>query len=100
MVHDGETQQENIMNENDREKPGSQEYAPENPMAEQKSATPDPDRTDPATLPITEEEISMQDAEFRGEHKISPDHAEPVRVTQTSNDNYIEGKYIDVGGGD
>lgn len=92
------------MNENEPEKTQKegQQNAPENPMSESKSVLPDPDRTDPATMPTAEEEIdtTVQDSEFRGEHKISPEHAEPVRVTETSNDNYMDGKYIDVGGGD
>jgi|GEM_PF-2571686 len=79
-----------------------QGYAPENPMSQERSAPPDPDQTDPASLPSATEELELpvQESEFRGEHKISPDHAEPVKVTETSNDNYIEGRYIDVGGGD
>ena len=77
-------------------------YAPANPEAQTKSSPPDPDTTDPATLPsVTEEaELPVQQSQFGGEHKISSDHSEPVHVTKTSNDNYIEGKYIDVGGGD
>lgn len=75
---------------------------PENPGINGKADLPDPDLTDPSTLPSMADEIDdpVADTRFGGEHAISPDHAEPTDVTKTTNDNYIEGKYIDVGGGD
>lgn len=76
--------------------------APANPGAAAKSALPDPDITDPANEEKIDDEIDVpvEQADFSGEHHISSDHAEPTAITGTSNDNYIEGKYIDVGGGD
>jgi hypothetical protein len=81
---------------------GDRSAAPSNPGIGDKAELPDPNQTDPAMLPTVAEEIdeSMQDTRFGGEHSISPDHAEPTDVTKTTNDNYIEGEYIDVGGGD
>jgi len=74
---------------------------PANPDMDGKGNLPDPDRTDPSTLPRLSEEIDKPvDETNLGEHRISGDHAEPTDVTRTSNDNYIEGKYIDIGGGD
>ncbi len=67
-----------------------------------KGQRPDPDVTDPSTLPTTEEEArtSISEKGFSTEHSINRDHAEPTELTHTSNDNYVESKYIDVGGGD
>ena len=75
---------------------------PANPGAEEKARVPDPDRTDPVDLPTTGEQIDapVQETPFAGEHRIGEDHAEPTDVTNASNDNYIDGEYIDVGGGD
>jgi hypothetical protein len=67
-----------------------------------KSQQPDPDRTIPGTLPSVIEEITepLPESTFSGEHDISRDHSEPTGVTGTTNDNAIDGEYIDVGGGD
>jgi hypothetical protein len=63
---------------------------------------PDPDQTNPATLsaPQDEIELPLEDGRFTSEHSIGPDHAEPTTETGMTNDNYIDGEYIDVGGGD
>ncbi|MEO5928336.1 MAG: hypothetical protein ABIR47_00245 [Candidatus Kapaibacterium sp.] len=92
--------------DNEQHDPAKQQDAPDskpaNPGINNKAERPDPDVTDPATLPTDAEEVELpvKDSRFSGEHAISPDHAEPTDVTGTSNDNYIEGEYIDVGGGD
>lgn len=67
-----------------------------------KGQRPDPDVTDPGTLPTTLEEArtSISEKGFGAEHSINRNHAEPTELTDTSNDNYVESKYIDVGGGD
>lgn len=96
------------MNDNNEQNPVDSsrkeqgKYAPANPESQANSAPPDPDTTDPSTLPtrMEEAELPVQESQFASEHKISSDHAEPTNITKTSNDNYIEGKYIDVGGGD
>jgi hypothetical protein len=87
---------------NDEKKVDDEMPKPENPGIDGKAELPDPDITDPAELPTNAEELEQpaEKSNFRGEHKISRDHAEPTNVTETTNDNAIEGKYIDVGGGD
>jgi hypothetical protein len=68
----------------------------------EKATPPDADRTRPGTVPSSIEEATqpMEESTFASEHSISRDHAEPTKVTGTTNDNAIEGEYIDVGGGD
>src|SRR3954468_9304548 len=100
--------QEDIMNPNDEKneerRAGDDEKmpTPANPEIDGKAELPDADRTDPAELSTIAEEMeeSLEESRFGGEHAISPDHAEPTDVTKTTNDNYIDGQYIDVGGGD
>ncbi|MDB5035343.1 MAG: hypothetical protein JWQ98_2584 [Chlorobi bacterium] len=92
--------------DNEQHDPAGKQSAPDsepaNPGINGKAERPDPDVTDPATLPTDTEEVGLplEDSRFSGEHTISTHHAEPTDVTGTSNDNYIEGEYIDVGGGD
>ena len=68
----------------------------------EKATPPDADRTRPGTLSSSIEEAGkpLEESTFTSEHDISRDHAEPTKVTGTTNDNAIEGEYIDVGGGD
>ena len=67
-----------------------------------KAGLPDEDRTEPGTLPTTEEQAREGTGEVSNvqEHHTGRDHAEPTDVTGTTNDNAIDGEYIDVGGGD
>jgi hypothetical protein len=77
--------------------------SPTNPIdAPEKAKAPDADRTRPGTVPSPIEEATkpLEESTFTSEHDISRDHAEPTDVTGTTNDNAIEGEYIDVGGGD
>src|SRR5512133_857943 len=67
-----------------------------------KAQPPDENHTRPGSLPGALEEADgpFEAATFSHEHRISRDHAEPIDVTETTNDNAIEGELIDVGGGD
>jgi hypothetical protein len=74
---------------------------PANPsIVPEKAEAPDADRTDSATLPDEAEEAStpIDESTTASEHTIGRDHAEPTDVTGTTNDDYIDGEYIDVGG--
>ena len=76
---------------------------PANPIdVPEKAALPDADHTQPGTVPspVDGAREPLEESTFTSEHDISRDHAEPTRVTGTTNDNAIEGEYIDVGGGD
>jgi hypothetical protein len=80
-----------------------EEASPANPIdVPEKATPPDADRTVPGTVPSPIEEAAepLEESIFTSEHDISRDHAEPTKVTGTTNDNAIEGEYIDVGGGD
>jgi hypothetical protein len=93
--------EENRDREEPRDKGVEDTDMPANPGINGKADPPDPDRTDPATLPTNADELDDPVSETRfGEHNIGPDHAEPTDVTGTTNDNSIDREYIDVGGGD
>lgn len=90
------------MDQNNEQSRQQEHATPKNPGSTEKAQRPDPNLTDPSTLPTTADEAGtpLNETKFGDEHSINADHAEPVKVTGTSNDNYIEGEYIDVGGGD
>jgi hypothetical protein len=74
---------------------------PANPSdVPEKANAPDADRTDSRTLPNEADDAStpIDESTTASEHTIGRDHAEPTDVTGTTNDGYIDGEYIDVGG--
>ena len=92
----------NVQNEG-QDKQKIHSATPANPSdVPQKAEQPDADRTVPGTVPSSIDEAgeSLEESTFTSEHDISRDHAEPTDVTDTTNDNAIDGEYIDVGGGD
>jgi hypothetical protein len=89
--------------QHDKEAASVEASSPANSIDTSEKATPpDADRTLPGTLPSSIEEATkpLEESTFTSEHDISRNHAEPTAVTGTTNDNAIEGEYIDVGGGD
>lgn len=91
-----------------KENPRQQPHAPrdeeeyERVDFDRKKELPDPDHTDPSTLPDPVESANTPVSEkgFNSEHDIGTRHAEPTDVTDTTNDGYTDSRYIDVGGGD
>ena len=90
-------------NQQDRDSTKIESAIPANPIdVPEKAEHPDTDRTVPGTVPSSIEEASepLEESTFTSEHSISRDHSEPTDVTDTTNDNAIDGEYVDVGGGD
>ncbi len=74
---------------------------PLNPDSQENAHLPDPDQTAYGTeSDLDEQQLPLDEKSPAREHSVGPDHAEPTDVTGTSNDDYIDGKLIDVGGGD